>query len=145
MLQQLLDDVEEGDLPETIRCILLGGGSVPTNLLHQIKEKKIPLFQSYGMTETSSQIVTLSDPFTLEKLGSSGKPLFPAQIKINHMKEDKVGEIFVKGPMVFHGYYKNYSANKESFIDGWFKTRSEERRVGKEGGVAWWRREVCRR
>src|SRR5690625_309223 len=122
MLQQLLDDVEEGDLPETIRCILLGGGSVPTNLLHQIKEKKIPLFQSYGMTETSSQIVTLSDPFTLEKLGSSGKPLFPAQIIINHMKEDKVGEIFVKGPMVFHGYYKNDSANKESFIDGWFKT-----------------------
>lgn len=122
MFQQLLDDLGERKLPVSVRCILLGGGTVPKGLLDHVKNKDIPLFHSYGMTETSSQIVTLSNQYTLKKLGSAGKPLFPAQIKINRLKGEAVGEILVKGPMVFHGYYKNDMANKESFIDGWFKT-----------------------
>ena len=59
--------------------MLLGGGPAPLPLLQACVEKEIPVFQSYGMTETSSQIVTLAPEYSLSKLGSAGKPLFPAQ------------------------------------------------------------------
>src|SRR5699024_4091501 len=61
----------------------LGGGSVPETLLNKAKDKKIPLFQSYGMTETSSQIATLSPTDNIRKLGTAGKPLMPAEVKVN--------------------------------------------------------------
>src|SRR5699024_7242245 len=76
----------------------------------------------YGMTETSSQIVTLSKTYARKKLGSAGKPLVPANIQINNPNEEGIGEIFVKGPMVFNGYYKLPESNAQSFENGWFKT-----------------------
>lgn len=122
MLQQLLDESENENFPKHVRCILLGGGSVPEPLLKRVEEKQIPLFQSYGMTETSSQIVTLSSAYARKKLGSAGKPLFPASIKIDSPNEEGIGEIVVKGPMVFHGYDKMPEVNEKSFNQGWFHT-----------------------
>lgn len=122
MLRDLIEKLENRKLPKTCRTILLGGGSVPNDLLEQVTDKEIPLFQSYGMTETSSQIVTLSKEYALSKLGSAGKALFPGQLKIAEQDEYGVGEIFVKGPMVMGGYYKNRLANQESYLDEWLKT-----------------------
>lgn len=111
MLQQLVEDLATRPLPETLRSVLLGGGSVPEPLLNKVKKLKIPLFQSYGMTETSSQIVTLSPEDAIRKLGSAGKPLFPAELKILKTQDEQVGEIMVKGPMVISGYYNHPKAN----------------------------------
>ncbi len=121
MLRQLVESLGKAELPSHVRCLLLGGGSVPEDLLSVVQNKSLPLFQSYGMTETSSQIVTLSAQDALRKLGSSGKALFPAQVKVINSQRDNVGEILVKGPMVMHGYDANPKAN-ESFSDGWLKT-----------------------
>lgn len=122
MLSQLLDRLADEALPDTVRCLLLGGGSVPEALLKKVEEKQMPLFQSYGMTETSSQIVTLSAAYALKKLGSSGKPLFPAEIRIENPNAQGVGEIEVKGPMVMKGYSENKEANLTSFSGDWLKT-----------------------
>lgn len=122
MLRDLINELGDTFYPETVRCLLLGGGSIPEAVLQQVKQKKLPVFQSYGMTETSSQIVTLSSDDALKKLGSAGKPLMPAQLKINEKDEHGIGEIFVKGPMVINGYYNNELANEQSFINGWLKT-----------------------
>lgn len=122
MLRHLMEELGEKELPKTCRAILLGGGGVPDILLPIVKEKQIPLFQSYGMTETSSQIVTLSAENIHTKLGSSGKPLFSADLKIDQPDTDGVGEIFVKGPMVMCGYFKNNFANKRSYSGEWLKT-----------------------
>lgn len=122
MLRQLVESLGKAELPSHVRCLLLGGGSVPEDLLSVVQDKSLPLFQSYGMTETSSQIVTLSAQDALRKLGSSGKALFPAQVKVINSQRDNVGEILVKGPMVMHGYDDNPKANEESFSDGWLKT-----------------------
>lgn len=122
MLKQFLKKVGKTPLPNHVRCFLLGGGSVPEPILKQVAEKQIPLFQSYGMTETSSQIVTLSADYAFEKLGSAGKPLFQAALKIWNQNEEGIGEIVVKGPMVMKGYVNNEQANESSFEDGWFKT-----------------------
>ncbi|GAB3047459.1 o-succinylbenzoate--CoA ligase [Virgibacillus ainsalahensis] len=123
MVQRLMNILGDDRYPVTFRCMLLGGGPAPRPLLEKAKSKNIPVFQSYGMTETSSQIVTLSPADALEKIGSAGKPLVPAQLKINNTKkDDSIGEIFVKGPMVTNGYYKNKDATEKSLTDGWLAT-----------------------
>src|SRR5699024_9072578 len=118
MVQRLTERLGDNQYPDQLRCFLLGGGPAPKVLLEKAKAKHIPVFQSYGMTETTSQIVTLSPQDALEKLGSAGKPLLPAQLKIDNPGPDGVGEIIVKGPMVTMGYYKNAEANKESIMEG---------------------------
>jgi o-succinylbenzoate---CoA ligase len=126
MLERLSELLMEGKYPESFRCMLLGGGPAPKPLLEICKEKGIPVFQTYGMTETSSQIATLTPTDALRKLGSAGKALFPAQLKImNENKEAKpneVGEIIVKGPMVTAGYYNREDANKSSITNEWLRT-----------------------
>lgn len=122
MVQRLMETMGEERYPERLRCLLLGGGPAPKSLLERAKSKDIPVFQSYGMTETTSQIVTLSPEDALNKLGSAGKPLLPAELKIDKPGEDGVGEIIVKGPTVTAGYYNNQKANDESISKGWLKT-----------------------
>ncbi|MBB6453401.1 O-succinylbenzoic acid--CoA ligase [Salirhabdus euzebyi] len=126
MLEELLGELGEQNYPSSMRCMLLGGGPVPRPLLEKCKKKGVPVFQTYGMTETSSQIVTLSHEDALHKLGSAGKALFTAQVKIvkegKKLEPNDIGEIMVKGPMVTRGYYKREEANKEAFQNGWLHT-----------------------
>lgn len=122
MLQRLLRSLGERSYPDYFRTMLLGGGPVPRHLLESAAEKNIPVFQSYGMTETCSQIVTLSPRSALLKIGSAGKPLFPSQLKIINQDQANIGEILVKGPMVATAYYNNKYATVNAFADEWLKT-----------------------
>ncbi|WP_208586363.1 o-succinylbenzoate--CoA ligase [Gracilibacillus suaedae] len=123
---RLLKRLADGYYPSSFRCMLLGGGPAPKPLLEKAKEKYVPIVQTYGMTETCSQIVTLNEADALRKLGSAGKPLFSASLQIQAdnttAEPNQVGEIVVKGPMVTPGYYHRETANKEAFRDGWFHT-----------------------
>lgn len=127
MLSRLLEFLESDTLPSHFRCMLLGGGPAPLPLLETCVEKNIPVYQSYGMTETSSQIVTLAPEFSIRKLGSAGKALFPSQIKIIDAKGTESealqsGEIMVKGPNVTAGYLNREQDTRNHFMDGWLKT-----------------------
>ncbi|MFZ5944648.1 MAG: o-succinylbenzoate--CoA ligase [Bacillota bacterium] len=126
MLSQMFSALGDSSYPNTLRCVLLGGGSVPQPLLEQSKKRNIPLFQTYGMTETASQIVTLGPDYLISKLGSAGKPLFPSQLKIvkdgKELKAGEVGEIIVKGPNVTKGYYRNQAEMGKVVKDGWLYT-----------------------
>ncbi|MFL6561245.1 MAG: AMP-binding protein, partial [Bacillus sp. (in: firmicutes)] len=81
-LTRIVESLKDRQFPNHFRCMLLGGGPAPLPLLQACVEKGIPVFQTYGMTESSSQIVTLSPEYSLAKLGSAGKPLFPSQLRI---------------------------------------------------------------
>ena len=126
MLMDLLERLGEETYPSSLRCMLLGGGPAPKPLLETCVTKGIPVYQTYGMTETSSQICTLSADYMLTKVGSAGKPLFSCQLRIE--KDGEVvppnveGEIVVKGPNVTHGYFKREDATRETIIDGWLHT-----------------------
>lgn len=126
MLNQMLDKLGNEKYPETFRCMLAGGGPVPRGVLEKAIERKIPVFQTYGMTETASQIVTLSPEYSIKKLGSAGKPLFSCQMKIIKDGEDcsayEEGEILVKGPNITKGYWKHEEATQKAFTEGWFHT-----------------------
>ncbi len=79
---------------------------------------------SYGQTETSG-LVSLAPYF--ERPGSAGLPCFMAQVEImddygNIMEAGKTGEIVVRGPMVFNGYWNLNKDNAYSFRKGWHHT-----------------------
>ncbi len=126
MLQRMIDELGEDQYPSSLRCVLLGGGPAPKPLLEECMDKDIPVFQTYGMTETASQIVTLAPEYMLTKLGSAGKPLFPSQLRIEKDSKEAdanaIGEIVVKGPNVTSGYYQRVDKTKEVLKDGWLYT-----------------------
>jgi len=132
MVQQLLKELGDDIYPSTLRCLLLGGGAAPKSLLLQAKEKNLPITQSYGLTETTSQFATLQAAVALDKIGSSGKALFPGQLKIVDQDAQGVGEIVVKGPMVTKGYYKKEDINAREIVDEWLHT-GDIGHVDKEG------------
>lgn len=127
MLFRVIETLKDSKLPNYFRCALLGGGPAPLPLLEACKVKEIPVFQSYGMTETASQIATLSPEYSITKLGSAGKPLFPSQLEIilengQNAPPREAGEIVVKGPNVTTGYLYRPEATDEKFNMGWFHT-----------------------
>ena len=126
MLNRMLVQLGDNCYPSSLRCLLLGGGPAPLNILESCKQKGIPVFQTYGMTETSSQIVTLSPEYSIEKLGSAGKALFPSQLKIMADSHEagvrEIGEILVKGPNVTAGYVNRPEESCKAIQDGWLKT-----------------------
>jgi O-succinylbenzoic acid--CoA ligase len=91
-----------------LRAALLGGGPVPRDLLRWAASRGLPVLQTYGMTETASQIATLSAAEALERHGSAGRPLPGADVRIGDG-----GEILVRGAMVAPGTLA---------ADGWLHT-----------------------
>jgi len=126
MLARMLDRLGEERYPPSFRCMLLGGGPAPLPLLQSCADKGIPIYQTYGMTETASQIVTLPPEYMLTKLGSAGKPLFQSEIRIVNGQEPaspcEPGEIQVRGPNVTSGYWNRPEATAEALRDGWLAT-----------------------
>ncbi len=108
MLRRMLDQRGETPYPESLRCVLLGGGPTPPTLLADCARRRIPVVQSYGLTETSSLVAALSREDTFRKPGSSGQPLLNAKIRIERdgrpCVPDEIGEIIVEGPTVAAGY-----------------------------------------
>ncbi len=94
--------------PRAMRAVLLGGGPVPREQLEWSARFGLPVLQTYGMTETASQIATLRVEEALEHHGSAGRPLLGVELRIGDR-----GEILVRGPMVARSALAN---------DGWLHT-----------------------
>ena len=87
-----------------LRVILLGGEFIPMALIDACENKSLPIYKTYGMTETFSQSVTFSVLGYPHKRDSVGRPLPGMQIRIDNPDADGVGEIHLTGPMVMTGY-----------------------------------------
>jgi O-succinylbenzoic acid--CoA ligase len=127
MLQRMLEARGEKAYPASLRCVLLGGGPAPEPLLRDCAGRGVPVVQTYGLTETASQIATLAPEDALRKLGSAGKPLFPNELQI--VRDDssvcgagEAGEILVRGPSVTPGYLNRPNENARTLRDGWLHT-----------------------
>jgi O-succinylbenzoic acid--CoA ligase len=111
MLERMLTERGDRAYPPSLRCVLLGGGPAPPPLLERASAAGLPVVQTYGLTETASQVVTLAPEAALSKLGSAGKPLMGSEIRVG-----ADGEIWVNGPSVSPGYV-NHAPR-----DGWLRT-----------------------
>lgn len=99
-----------------IITLVSGSAALSTRLNLLFQNAGIPILEGYGLTETSPVISVNS--FDKMKIGTVGLPLDNLSVKI---QED--GEITVKGPSVFKGYFKNEEMTKEVFTeDGYFRT-----------------------
>jgi O-succinylbenzoic acid--CoA ligase len=96
MLRRLVDAGLES--APALRAVLLGGGPVPRDLLEWSAAYDFPALQTYGMTQTSSQIATLAAAEAVTRTGSAGRPLLGVELSIS-----REGEILVRGPMVSPG------------------------------------------
>jgi O-succinylbenzoic acid--CoA ligase len=96
MLSRLLDAGADLSGP---RAILVGGGPVPESILAEALARGPTVVQTYGLTETCSQVTTLAPEDALRKLGSAGRPLLSSHVRIRD------GEILVQGPTVAPGRY----------------------------------------
>jgi o-succinylbenzoate---CoA ligase len=81
------------------RAILVGGGPVPESILAAALDRGATVVQTYGLTETCSQVTTLAPEDAQRKLGSAGRPLLTSHLRIRD------GEILVQGPTVAPGRY----------------------------------------
>jgi long-chain acyl-CoA synthetase len=98
-----------------LRIVSSGGAPLSKDLADFFWTIGIPIYQGYGLTETSPIV---SSNYPENRVGSSGKPIANVQVRA---AED--GEILVKGPCVMQGYYKNPEATREVLTeDGWFST-----------------------
>lgn len=96
--------------------LVSGSAALSERLNRMFQNAGIPILEGYGLTETSPVISVNS--FDRMKIGTVGHPLDNLDVKI---QED--GEITVKGPSIFKGYYKNQEMTAEAFTaDGYFKT-----------------------
>ncbi len=98
-----------------IRQAVTGAAPINPEILRFFDAAGVLVVEGWGMTETSTA-ATISRPDAF-KFGTVGRPFPGCEIKI---ADD--GEILVKGPNVFQGYYKNDEATRETIVDGWLHT-----------------------
>ena len=113
----------------SIRYIIDGGEKMPLPLITRIKEKfpKAWFADAYGLTETVSGDTFLAKDQMIAKIGSVGKPVFQLRVRIvddegRDVPPNTLGEIVLRGPKVFKGYWKNPQATAEAIKNGWFHT-----------------------
>jgi len=121
-LQQHFDEAEEKLFQNVrnlfggrIRQAVTGAAPIAQEILEFFFACGVPVMEGYGMTETST-VATCNVPEDF-RFGSVGKPLPGVEAKIG---ED--GEVLLRGPNIFQGYYKNEEASRETIVDGWLHT-----------------------
>jgi long-chain acyl-CoA synthetase len=92
-----------------------GGAPLGRELAEWYADIGIPIHEGYGLTETSP-VIAVNTP-RINKLGTVGKPLANVEVRI---ADD--GEVLVRGPSIFKGYWNRPDETAAAFIDGWFKT-----------------------
>ncbi|HEV3093540.1 MAG TPA: long-chain fatty acid--CoA ligase [Solirubrobacteraceae bacterium] len=98
-----------------VRHAVTGAAPIAKEILEFFWAAGIPVMEGYGMTEsaTAATVCTIEE----HKFGTVGRPFPGVQIKIA-----KDGEVLIKGPNIFQGYYKNADASFGSVEDGWLHT-----------------------
>jgi O-succinylbenzoic acid--CoA ligase len=105
---QLTRLLDEGVDPDRLRTILLGGAPAPGRLLDRARDAGLPVYPTYGLTETASQVTTARPAETAEYPDTVGQPLLGTTVRI--VEEGRLldpgerGEIVVDGPTVSPGY-----------------------------------------
>ncbi len=117
-LQRLLSTPSGQHALRRLKAVLVGGGATPARLIERAVTCEIPLYSTYGLTETASQVATSPPGATLGALKTSGLPLTAGTVRIASS-----GEIQVHGRTLFLGYLQHDGTLRRPLTsDGWFPT-----------------------
>ncbi|MDB4896930.1 MAG: long-chain fatty acid--CoA ligase [Firmicutes bacterium] len=114
----------------SLRLVASGGAPLPPDVVETwtTRQPGIAFINFYGLTETTSPATYLPDAYKLKKPGSAGLPLPVTELRVvgdddRDLGVGEVGELLIKGPEVFLGYWNNPEANEKAIRDGgWFYT-----------------------
>jgi malonyl-CoA/methylmalonyl-CoA synthetase len=128
MYVRLLDTPPEEarEIGRRMRLFVCGSAPLPAQILEEFRTLfGHTILERYGMTET---LMNISNPYDGERRpGSIGLPLPGVVVKIVGpggvpVADGETGELWLRGPNVFAGYWKREDASKAAFVDGWFRT-----------------------
>jgi fatty-acyl-CoA synthase len=107
---------DDADL-SSLRTAVVGGAPMPEALLERWQERGVAIVQGYGLTEAAPNVLCLSPEDAVRKAGFAGKPYPFVDVRLS-----PEGELQVRGPNVFAGYWRNEEATAAAFEDGWLRT-----------------------
>jgi long-chain acyl-CoA synthetase len=114
-----------------LRLAVSGGSRFDQDVAIDFHRLGFTILQGYGLTETSGAATATYENDNV--VGSIGKPLHGTEIKLADPDKDGIGEVLIRGSVVFDGYYKNPQATAEAFTeDGWFRS-GDLGRLDKDG------------
>ncbi len=128
MVRMLADcaHFDKVELP-ALRNFIVGGEALPIPLIEKWATKGVMIRQGYGLTEVGTNVTSLPAEDAIRKRGSIGFPNFYIESKL--VKEDGVeaginetAELWLRGPVVTPGYWRNPEASAKSLVNGWFRT-----------------------
>ena len=113
---------------ESLRLVVVGGAPMPVSLLETWQERDVEIVQGYGLTEAAPNVLCLPPEQARRKLGFAGKPYPHVDVALRDpetgvvLDGPGVGELLVRGPNVFAGYWRNPEATEAALVDGWLRT-----------------------
>ena len=104
-----------GEIGRTMRLFVSGSAPLPAQVFEEFRARfGHAILERYGMSEN---LMNISNPLHGERRpGTVGLPLPGVSVKLVE------GEIYLKGPNVFPGYWRRDDATRAAFVDGWFRT-----------------------
>lgn len=106
------------NLGGNIRIIVSAAAPIDAKIGKWVQDIGINFLQGYGLTETSP-IAALTPEFD-PRVGSAGKPVICAEIRIDQPNEKGEGEVLINSQTLMLGYYEDEEATKEAIVDSWF-------------------------
>ena len=112
----------------SLRRAVVGGAPMPESLLTTWQRRGVGIVQGYGLTEAAPNVLCLPPESAERKLGFAGRPYPHVDVALRdpdtgeHLEGPAAGELVVRGPNVFAGYWRNPEATAAAFADGWLLT-----------------------
>jgi fatty-acyl-CoA synthase len=117
-----------------VRWLISGGAPLPAYIIEAYQQRGVPMKQGFGMTEVGVNCFTMTVEESYRKAGSIGRPMLFTEVRVfdadgHEVPHGEVGEMWIRGPHVSKGYWKNEEATRAAYSpDGWFKTGDLARR-----------------
>ena len=112
----------------SVRSVVVGGAAMPYTLVEQWHARGIALFQGYGLTESAPNVFCLEDTDALSHPSSVGRPYPYVEVALFDSGRDELvdgvgqGELIVRGPSLFAGYWHDPVATATVMNGGWLRT-----------------------
>ena len=121
------DGFTSADL-SSLRFAVVGGAPMPEPLLEIWHARGVEVVQGYGLTEAAPNVLCLPPEDASRKLGFAGKPYPHVEVALRDadtgafLEGAATGELLVRGPNVFAGYWRNDEATAAAVTDSWLST-----------------------